>query len=89
MHGSKAYRTLAAIQDTAASVDASGQRRQSDKYTLPTSVLAHEQHTYTAVQRALLHVWQSLDTRGQSVKMASPSESSDQDDNLVLFCCWC
>ena len=38
---SKASRALAAIQDTAASVDARRQRRQSDRYTLPTSVLAH------------------------------------------------
>ena len=37
----KAYRTLAAIQDTAASVDARRQRRQSDRYTLPPSVHAH------------------------------------------------
>ena len=37
----KAYRTLAVIQDMAASVDARRQRRQSDRYTLPTSVLAH------------------------------------------------
>ena len=36
----EAYRTLAAIQDTAASVDARRQRRKSDRYTLPTSVLA-------------------------------------------------
>ena len=54
----KAYRTLAAIQDTAASVNARRQRRQSDRYTLPTSVLAH-----TAVQHSLFHTWQSLDTR--------------------------
>ena len=37
----KAYRTLVAIQDTAASVEARRQHRQSDRYTLPTSVLAH------------------------------------------------
>ena len=37
----KAYRTLAAIQDKAASVDARRQLRQSDRYTLPTSVTSN------------------------------------------------
>ena len=37
----KAYRTLAAIQDTEASVGARQQRRQSDRYTLSTPVLAY------------------------------------------------
>ena len=45
--GHKAYRTLAAIQDTVASVGARRQRRQSDRHTLPTSALAHKQHTRT------------------------------------------
>ena len=37
----KAYRTLAALQDTAASVGARRQHRQRDRYTLQTSALAH------------------------------------------------
>ena len=44
----KAYLTQAAIRDIAASVDARRQRRQSDGYTLPTSVLAHQQHVHSS-----------------------------------------
>ena len=45
-------------------------------------------NTHRAVQRVLFHIWQSLETRGQIVKMVSSSESSDGDSNLV-FCCRC
>ena len=46
-------------------------------------------NTHTAVQRALFRIWQSLETRGQIFKITSSSESSDEDNHLMLFCCWC
>ena len=46
--------------------------------TLPT-------HTHRAVQHVLFRVRQNLETRGQIIKMASSSESSDEGDNLVVF----
>ena len=53
---------------------------------------SHTSNTHTVVKRALFHIWQNHETRGQIIKVASSSKSSDdEDDNLVLFCCrcWC
>ena len=92
----KTHRTLAAIRDTAASVGASDSsgRATNRRYQ---RVHSHTSNKHTGVQCAPFHIWQSLKTPRQIVKIASSSESYDEDDNLVgllllllllLFCCW-
>ena len=50
-----------------------------------TNVRIRTLATHTGVQRALFHIWQSLETRGQIIKMASSSESSDEADHLIVL----
>ena len=50
----------------------------------------HNSKTHAAVQSAqLFHIWQSLKTPEQIIKMTSYGKSSDEDDHLVLLCFWC
>ena len=88
-HPDRSLRPLAAIQDAAASIGAKRRRRQSDRCMLPTYLHSHTSNTHTAGLPVLFHTWQSLETQGKIVKIASSSESSDGDDHLMLFCCWC
>ena len=61
----KAHRTLAAIQDTAASVGAKRQHRQSDRCMLSTSALANEQHTRSSSPFAVTYMAKFRDMRAR------------------------
>ena len=82
----KAYRTLAALQDTAASVGARRQRSQGDRYTLQTFLLAHQQHTHTHSRSACAVLYMAKSRDAMTNRQKWLYSASLPNESIIWWC---